>query len=144
MTTIAYKNNVIAYDSRMTQGDRIVDDDAEKCIERDGHYFFLAGSVSDADDFVDMFFGGESREDGSVGFILDPDGNLWQGGVDPDDGFWRVRRDLKKTWVVGSGGDHAITAMDLGASAEKAVEMAMKRDVRTGGKVRCHDISTKA
>ena len=36
MTTIAYKDGVIAYDSRVTRGDLITDDDCDKCIERDG------------------------------------------------------------------------------------------------------------
>lgn len=38
--------------------------------------------------------------------------------------------------AAGSGQDHAITALDLGLSAKKAVKMAIKRNPSSGGKVR--------
>ena len=41
MTTIAYKDGVIAYDGRQTRNDRIVSDTAQKCQVVDGVSFFL-------------------------------------------------------------------------------------------------------
>jgi len=43
-----------------------------------------------------------------------------------------------KVYSIGSGSDHALTAMDMGATAEKAVEMAMQRDICTGGRIRLY------
>ena len=39
-------------------------------------------------------------------------------------------------YAIGSGSNNAITAMDMGATAAEAVEMAKKRDTGTGGLVR--------
>lgn len=37
--------------------------------------------------------------------------------------------------AFGSGAGYAIGAMDMGASAQQAIEVAMRRDVNTGGKI---------
>ena len=39
-------------------------------------------------------------------------------------------------YAIGSGADHAFTAMDCGCSAKEAVQMAVKRDTCTGGRIR--------
>jgi hypothetical protein len=38
-------------------------------------------------------------------------------------------------YAIGTGASYAITAMDCGKSAAQAVQMAMKRDINTGGRV---------
>lgn len=47
MTTIAYKDGVIAYDSQITRGNTITYDDYEKCVERNGVRLICSGAVSD-------------------------------------------------------------------------------------------------
>lgn len=56
MTTIAYKDGVIAYDSRVTRGSLIDHDDFEKLIHRNGHRFLLTGSGPDFPTLLDEFF----------------------------------------------------------------------------------------
>lgn len=135
MTTIAYKDGVIAYDSRSTAREKIVSDDTEKCIEERGVKFILSGCASDFQALMDAYFGAEPRGNGIAGFAID-DGVLWLIGISEDDGFWKERLRADQPCAIGSGADHALTAMDMGGSAVKAVEMAMKRDIYSGGLVR--------
>jgi len=53
MTTIAYKDGVIACDSRITSGSLIVDDNEIKMVKKGDVVFFLAGSTSDYLAFID-------------------------------------------------------------------------------------------
>ena len=140
MTTIAYKDGIIAYDSRMTQGPTIVDDDHEKMAEREGHCFFACGCLADIDMLIDLFFGKTfdlDRDYNVAAFIVTPEGELWQASIDMEDKtFWKHKRRLDNCWAMGSGADHALTAMDMGADAVTAVRMAIRRDTGSGGKIR--------
>lgn len=40
-----------------------------------------------------------------------------------------------KYYAIGSGAAHAITAMDCGKSARQAIQMAIKRDHNSGGRI---------
>lgn len=136
MTTIAYKDGVIAYDSQITRGDVITYDDYDKCIEQDGVKFFCCGAVPDYQRLVDVYFG--AKPNGNIdatAIVLDGE-SLMMVAVDDTTGLWKspVLRD--RPYAIGSGTPYAFAAMDMGASAEKAVEMAAKRDTSTGGKVR--------
>ena len=136
MTTIAYKDKVIAFDSRITCNDTIDDDSFNKHFRRNGFHFFLGGDTCDYEFVIDCFFSGEKLPEGS-----NAGGYLWDGE--------RLRTlSIRKGKVIssphsltnasacGSGADHAITAMDMGATARHAVLMASKRDICTGGKIR--------
>ena len=57
-------------------------------------------------------------------------------GHDDKTGPWKTRLSLSNPDAIGSGSPFALTAMDMGASAEEAVTMAAKRDSCTGGKIR--------
>lgn len=136
MTTIVYKDGILAYDSRRTAGDVITRDDAQKCEEHDGVKYILCASVADYPDFRAAFMGKrlEHRID-VAGFVLQ-DGKLWQAGFDPGQGFWRCEVELDVPCAVGTGAPYAIAAMDMGANAVRAVEIAKGRDLYTGGPVR--------
>ncbi|MCE1010273.1 proteasome subunit beta [Pseudomonas monteilii] len=136
MTTIAYKDGVIAYDSRVTRGDLITDDDCDKCIERDGVKFFLTGAVCDYDALVGAYFGTSPSGKVDASAIVLHDGNLMMVAVDDDTGLWKSPLKADRPYAIGSGTPYAFAAMDMGASAEKAVEMAARRDTSTGGRVR--------
>ncbi|MNE69347.1 hypothetical protein D3C80_1650660 [compost metagenome] len=56
--------------------------------------------------------------------------------VDDATGLWKSPVLLDRPYAIGSGTPYAFAAMDMGASAEKAVEMAARRDISTGGRVR--------
>ncbi|MFZ4825663.1 proteasome subunit beta [Pseudomonas putida] len=136
MTTIAYKDGVIAYDSRQTRNGAIVSDDVVKCQVVDGVSFFLSGAVCDEKALIAAYFGTPSPVPVECsGYAVDG-GRLLMVGHDDKTGVWRQELDLANPDAIGSGSPYAIAAMDMGASAEGAVHAAMKRDIYTGGKVR--------
>ena len=136
MTTIAYKDGVIAYDGRQTRNDRIVSDSAPKCQVVDGVSFFLSGAVCDEKALIAAYFGTASPVPVECsGYVVDG-GKLMMVGHDDKTGVWKQDLDLANPDAIGSGYAYAIAAMDMGASAEDAVRAAMKRDIYTGGDVR--------
>ena len=144
MTTIAYKDGVIAYDSRITRDTEILYDDFQKCREEKGVKFILAGKTSHYARLVAAYFGAaESRDLHCSAIIIDADG-LWYAVNDGEDGFWKSPLISEKPYAIGSGGLHALTAMDMGATAAEAVEMAKKRDTCTGGLVRTINLNGAA
>jgi ATP-dependent protease HslVU (ClpYQ) peptidase subunit len=135
MTTIAYKDGIIAYDGRVTAGSAITYDDYDKCVEREGVRFVLSGFVCDYHRLIDAYFGEELTNIGAGALVVDAEG-VWNIGHNDGEGVWKSPVIQDKPYAIGSGSDHAYTAMDMGASAYQAVEMAMKRDSCTGGKIR--------
>ena len=136
MTTIAYKDGVIAYDGRQTRNDRIVSDSAPKCQVVDGVSFFLSGAVCDEKALIAAYFGTPSAVPVECsGYVVDG-GKLLMVGHDDKTGIWKQELELSNPDAIGSGAAYALAAMDMGASAEGAVRAAMKRDIYTGGMVR--------
>jgi ATP-dependent protease HslVU (ClpYQ) peptidase subunit len=138
MTTIAYKDKVIAYDSRRTAGDTITDDDADKKIEVEGVQFFLSGATSDIQRFIDLYFGRATDfKNCDCSAMVVVDGKLYLVGIDEESGgLWKEPKRLDIPHAIGSGKDHALTAMDMGASPVEAVQMAAERNCKTGGRIR--------
>lgn len=140
MTTIAYKDGIIAYDSRATAGDVILDDDFEKSVDFEGAKFFLAGAISDFEKFVECFIHDRKPpKDMDVSAFVVFDNTLWKASVD-NIGLWKHKLEINKAYAIGNGEQFALAAMDLGRSAKDAVQAAIKRDTKTGGKVRTFDI----
>lgn len=135
MTTIAYKDGVIAYDSRITNGTRIDYDDYEKCTEENGVQFLLSGSTADFPKLIEAYFGAEHTDVDAQAIAVEA-GTLWLVAHNDGTGAWKTALLPEAPYALGSGSSHALTAMDMGASAYEAVEMAMKRDSCTGGKIR--------
>ncbi|MDB5996884.1 MAG: proteasome subunit beta [Pseudomonas sp.] len=141
MTTIAYKDGVIAYDSRETIGSTIVDDDCEKCQTSGGVHFLLCGSTPDYAALIGGYFGEVFTGSIEASGLAVDGGALVLIGHDKKTGFWKDRIRLDNAFALGSGSHFALTAMDMGATAAEAVEMAKKRDTSTGGQVRTLVIS---
>lgn len=136
MTTIAYKNGVIAHDTRQTRNGAIVSDDCSKCQVVNGVKFFLAGLVCDERALIAAYFGTPSPVPVECsGYVVDG-GKLLMIGHADETGLWKQELDPANPDAIGSGSAYALAAMDMGASAENAVRAAMKRDIYTGGKVR--------
>ncbi len=136
MTTIAYKDGIVAYDSRRTNDDLIVDDDCDKCFRLDGYAFFMCGSFADIEQFVPAYVAQTIKGDYSCsGLMVTPDKDLFIVGCD-EDGPWREAWPKDKPRALGSGTSFALAAMDFGCSAKQAVKYAATRDCGTGGKVR--------
>ena len=134
MTTIVYANNEMAWDSRSSAGSLIVSDDSQKRHVRGGRTYWCAGTVGDYDEFFEAFPGRQSRRALSVaGFVLEG-GKLYRFGTDEDGSIWTTP--VRCAEAIGSGAEHAITAIDCGCTPAQAVRMAAKRDTHTGGKIR--------
>ena len=138
MTTIAHKDGIIAYDSQLTGGDVIVDDDYDKMREQDGVKFFIGGSPSDYDDFIDMSFGRKKDINPECSAFIIYEDKLWESGVSGKT-IWMEMLELTSVRAFGSGSDFAITAMDYGATAKEAMLAASKRDVYTNDKARTYE-----
>lgn len=136
MTTIVYKDRVIAYDSRAIRGELIVDDDYDKHRESKGVNFFIAGAPSDFDNLISAYFGEyiKKKELDSHAIVHD-NGRIYHAGVAEDD-FWKFEVDIDKICSIGSGCEFAMAAMDCGKSAAEAVGIAAGRDTGTGGRIR--------
>ncbi|WLH37623.1 proteasome subunit beta [Pseudomonas sp. FP2196] len=137
MTTIAYKDGVIAYDSRVTRGSLIDHDDYEKLVHRNGHQFLLTSCGADFASLMDEFFGVkiDDKPLDANGLVV-TNGRLCQIGRDAESGFWMDEVWMERSFAIGSGRDFALAAMDMGATAKEAVESAAKRDVYTVGTIR--------
>lgn len=136
MTTIAYKDGVIAYDGRQTRNDRIVSDSSPKCQVVDGVSFFLSGAACDEKALIAAYFGTPSPVPIECsGYVVDG-GKLLLVANDDKTGIWKQELDPSNHGAIGSGAPYALAAMDMGASAEDAVRAAMKRDIYTGGLIR--------
>ena len=140
MTTIAYKDGVIAYDSRVTAGGVIISDKFNKKFTLNSVVFFISGSVSDIDDIISLYPEKDIEKEISFSaFVVDGYG-AWLYASDGDGIAFRMSLNGFSDDAIGSGCDHARTAMDCGLSARDAVKMAAKRDTMTGGRIRTYRI----
>lgn len=144
MTTIAYKNGVIAYDSRTTAGSIITNDNADKRIERNGDNFFMCGKLADYEAFFAAMDGVKQDSVPEVSCLAVIGGKVYVCSCDESSGFWKSPIDMNFSYAIGSGSEFAWGAMDCGATAEQAVRVAMKRDSGSGGTVRTFEINQNA
>ena len=140
MTTIAYKNGVFAYDSRSTCESVITNNNTDKRRIVNGVVFILCCAVADYPYIIDAYFGCTVKKNfDCAGFAIDI-GRLYEIGINNNDGFWKMGFPARNCRALGSGYKFALTAMDLGCDAVKAVKMAAKRDTGTGGRVRVYQV----
>lgn len=137
MTTIVHYKGQIAYDSRITAGNLIISDKANKKRTVQGYTFWLSGCVSDWDGMIQAYFNGGQVVGGSASaFCRKPDGALVRLGLEEDGRVWEAPVERDEPAAIGSGSAHALTAIDCGCSVRDAVRMAIKRDSCSGGRVR--------
>lgn len=142
MTTIVYKDDIIAVDSRATATGLITNDNTNKIIKHNGVVFILTGALCDFGELIKAYFGQPHEKKVDADAIIDDKGTIFRASICENDGFWK-QNITGQIFAIGSGRDHAWTAMDLGLSAIGAVRMAAKRDVYTGGRIRTHKVKTK-
>jgi ATP-dependent HslUV protease subunit HslV len=139
MTTIAYRDGMLAADTLITCGDSR-DGFAAKIVKVDGMLCGASGSAIHGQAFVawlkkgregDCPLLGLGEKDRTNGIMVSPDGKLrmWS-----DTGFWDFEPH-GGYYAIGSGCEYATGAMAMGATAEQAVRVAIKHDVRSGGDV---------
>lgn len=133
MTTIATDGRSMAGDGISTHHDMIADRQLEKVWRlNDGRIVGCAGDRADALAFRDWLNGGERPKIKRrfEGLALSPDGALTFYNETCLEGM-----PAEAPAAVGSGMDFAVGALDNGATAQRAVEIAAGRDIRSGGKI---------
>jgi len=143
MTTIAIKNGIIAYDSRLTRGDTILDDNYNKKIEQGGVIFFCYGTLTGSDRLIEAYLNKNIEIPIEANALVIDDNKVWHIGYDPDSEPSHIWKTLigDRSEAFGSGEAFAFTAMDMGASAKKAILMAAKRDLYTNDNVNIHRVN---
>ncbi len=152
MTVIAYKNGVLASDSRATEGYRIFSDKVKKLYRLANGA--MAGTAGDCDcrDVLDLLGKATPKKmpskaelaetkTGFRGIVVFPKGDVFEVMIDidesaPEDRWWAAVVEVgEKYHAVGCGEDSALTAMRLGKSAVEAVRCAIAENAGCGGAV---------
>lgn len=143
MTTIAYKDGVLASDSQSTLGDVIYENDCQKIFENVGPFeaVAVAGDYQDAVDVLkviqaytdidqirDIDF--KQAKIQAQFLAVTHDRALWYYAGDMS---WQMRPDIP--FAIGSGGDYAWGAMLNGATATEAVHIASQLDTGTNNRI---------
>ena len=143
MTTIAFKDGLIAYDSRVSHDDgTIIDDNFEKCLEANDVYFFMSGSTADFEVFIETYLTGKNPgKDLDIEAVVLDEGKLFRSSIyEKDFSLWRCPLRLDGVHAIGSGRKFALAYMDVGMTAESALINTAKRDAWTGGIIRTFNI----
>lgn len=140
MTTIVYKDGVIAADSQVTAGEARKFR-CEKIYQVVVHglpaIVGLAGGAFDGLAFLDWLMGDKPEPpqrliDGEADFTAIV---LNKHGLFEYDKWCRPDKVLERFYAVGSGASAALGAMHMGATARQAVEVACKIDPFSGGPI---------
>lgn len=137
MTTVAYKNGVMASDSIAVENDLITR--CEKLHRSRDCIIGIAGDFYAGYLFLEWFEENEigenrpgSNDAGDISaMILFPDGSLYT-----CDAHYVLVPYAEPFYAIGSGAGYAMSAMRLGLSAEQAVAHAIEFDPNTGGEVK--------
>ncbi len=145
MTTVAYhhKTRQIAVDGRVTTDHLICTDDHKKWFFHKNELWFISGCLSDVDRLLSYHTGAMAgRPEFSINCsaLVIRDGKCYQVGVTPEGEPWQLL--TEHDFAIGSGRDHALTAMDLKQTAMGAVMYAAKRNQATGGTISVYDIDS--
>lgn len=135
MTTIAYKDGVLAADRAITGGGHV--GTARKVWKRksDGALVGGCGTVSVLQKWAQWFLDGERGNSPGLGTDEDSSSQMLvvrpNGKVEAHDRYGRAMYEAPY-YALGSGCDYAMGAMAFGASARQAVAAATKHDHGTG------------
>lgn len=138
MTTIAYRDGILAGDGRetdvsdYTDGAMVVRDNLKKVHRlKDGRLFAAAGSSEAGTRLLIATQNGQSlpKLEDMTAIMIDRDGRIWlfEGNM------WVQHR--APYYAIGSGNVCAMCAMDAGADAITAAKIGARRDPFSGGKV---------
>jgi hypothetical protein len=152
MTTVAFRDGVMAADSRGNDehvGIVPIPKVFKKKIKGKEYIFGVAGYWEAAMMFIEWY---RTRDNALHERLMKLTGDndfdvlIWDGKkLMCADAFMYPVEVTEEYYAIGSGAAHAITAMDCGKSARQAVQMSMKRDPSTGGRIvsmRLHDNTT--
>ena len=135
MTTVAFRDGVMACDSKVS-GD-FLSKIQDKVVKGRGVLVGYCGDLIAAWSGA-MYLAGEvqdrpitTRED-DVMFLIYRDGELYLADAE----FREVPLKPMKYYAIGSGGQAAMVAMHMGATAGEAIKMAIRVDDGSGGPVK--------
>jgi len=136
MTTIAYRDGVLAADGLCTRDGTVVEFRAEK-IRRleNGDILALCGTSYVRQIFAEWWLDRTKPQPDlteSSAIVLTADGLLEYEGNGQHISFTRIRDEFS-AW--GSGATAALGAMHMGATALQAVQIAATLDLKTGGEI---------
>jgi 20S proteasome alpha/beta subunit len=135
VTTVAYKDGVLASDSRVTSGTFIYPGAYDKVFRiPDGSLYAFCGRVEAGMRLLKSLMDDEDPpqwKSAATGIHIHTNGQIWtyEGG-----GLWL--RDKGKYAAWGSGSPYAYGAMAANADAVEAVRIAKKFDNASGGSVK--------
>ena len=139
MTTVAYRDGLIAGDSLVSMGSHIATKRFCKIIKTETHLAGFSGDAQYASSFLEWVRGGCNERripKGDTGeidaFTVDREGMI----VSYGDKMTPMRMGRLPFYAIGSGWAYALGAMEMGATADQAVKIAAKHDTATGGRVR--------
>lgn len=142
MTTIAFRDGIMAADTQETQGEsQLRCKKLYRCTSPKGRRVIIgtAGGSFSGMVYVDWF-----KEGGDRPSVLDNISNdedfhnlIWDGkNLFEVNWLWRpIKVPTPKFFAIGSGAPAALGALHMGASAKEAVNVAKKIDIYTGGRV---------
>ena len=132
MTTIAYKDGILAADSRLTTGSTIVASHYNKVRKLDdGRIVAAVGNVAKHDDYIKQLASGEIHnnkldDDGTDAIIV-----LYEDRLEAHYNDGIIIYGLNEFYAFGSGSTAALAAMHMGLTAIESVKFASKLDVYT-------------
>lgn len=146
MTTIAYRDGVIAADSRTTFKSFVDSDKVKKLFKLpDGAVVGLSGDWAAGMRMLKALR--KAVKDGTKelpsvrgkfhALLACPNGDAFF----YEDQDWTNLQEYKYDYyAIGSGVYYALSAMDVGATATEAVAIGIKRDIYSGGKVQSYKV----
>ena len=140
MTTVAFRDGLMASDSRITDGIGISRGEKlfRKKVGKRTCIIGICGDLYAAMLFVD-WYGSDDKvlRDQLIQLDDDPfEVMIWDGKrLVTANRICRPIHVIEPYHAIGSGGPHAITAMDCGKTASQAIQFAARRDSNTGGQV---------
>ena len=143
MTTIAFKDGIIAADSQETHGDGRISE-CKKLYSVSGTIIGTAGDSYTGLIFIDSFERGARMEDAPDLSHVKSDEDFECIVIEDKDNIYTINRFFQKYpvkmpdgfYALGWGSSYAMAAMEMGADAKKAVQIAVKYDAYTGGKIK--------
>lgn len=98
----------------------------------------MTGCLASEQLLIDCYFGRTDKipSNAEASALVVDNGELFTVLVTEETGFQKCPERHENPLSIGSGSHHALTAMDMGATAKEAVRMAIKRDSNSGGTIR--------
>lgn len=148
MTTVAFKDGILAADRQVSQGNRVFAEIDKVFQVSDTLFVGVCGTVSSIHQFLRWM---EKHENFKQHMLDKPDtasdANFDALIVDSSDkSIWCIDQTYEPypiygdIFAIGSGADIAIGAMAAGASAKKAIQIASKYDITTGIAIQMHKV----